>query len=227
VKPYYKKGGITIYHGDCREVLPCLPKVDLVLTDPPYAKKYLECWDALGIIGEQCLADGCFLVTLLGHYQLDYVVKVLSDHLDYHWVAMMPNNFQPLMHGFNFKVCWKPALIYTRGKPRAHGVMMDNFGLTRSRDKAWRESQSLHPWGQAESSVFTPLDCLSEVGEVVLDPFMGSGTTLVAAKQLGRRAIGIEVEKEHCESAVCRLERVKVFNNLSEDRSLQRPLFVS
>jgi len=64
VKPYYDDGnGIVIYHGDCREILPTLPKVDLVLTDPPYPKEYDHVWDALAG-ASVAMKDGAHLLTL-------------------------------------------------------------------------------------------------------------------------------------------------------------------
>jgi site-specific DNA-methyltransferase (adenine-specific) len=204
IRPYYSHAGIVIYHGDCRDILPHVT-ADVVVTDPPYKQEFSHVWDALGRIGLSALRDGGFLVTLLGHYQLSSVIHTLDKYLTYHWCAMLPNNCQPIMHGWNIKVCWKPVLIYSKGKPRHHDLMLDDFGRTRGSDSSWRDAQHGHIWGQAESSVFEPISRLSDEGETILDPFMGSGTTLVAAKQLGRKAIGIEIEERYCEIAVKRL----------------------
>jgi len=117
MKPYYQDDYCTIYHGDCREILPSLPKVDLVLTDPPYG--------------------------------------------------------------------WKTKLYGDSSNTRSR--------LTK-----------VHP---TQKPVALMAWCISIAKNppLILDPFMGSGTTLRAAKDLGRKAIGIEIEEKYCEIAAKRL----------------------
>lgn len=206
---YYEHAGITIYHGDCQELSAIIPResVQLVITDPPYSKAFMYCWECLGLLSSIALMVGGFLVTLLGHYQLSSVVTILDHYLKYHWCAMLPNNNQPIMHGWNIKVCWKPILIYSKGLPRSHELMADDFGKVKSSSESWRIGKNCHPWGQAESSAFEPIMRLTREGETVLDPFCGSGTSLVVAKFLGRRAIGVEIEEKYCEMAAKRLSQ--------------------
>ena len=85
MKPYYndEAAGITIYHGDCREVLPTLDPVDLVLTDPPYPKEFDYVWDILAGAAD-VMRDGANLFTYCGHYQLPLVLNALSRTLRYH-----------------------------------------------------------------------------------------------------------------------------------------------
>jgi site-specific DNA-methyltransferase (adenine-specific) len=207
-KPFYSHDGIVIYHGDCRDILPDLPKVDLVLTDPPYPKAYDHVWDILADFAPPLMEEGSSLITLCGHYQLKRVMDALSRQLSYHWIAILPNQNQPIQHGWNIKCCFKPILWFTKGKPAHHELMVDNFSL-KSRGK-W-DARLLHKWGQDIASVAEPLRWLLPDDGVVLDPFMGSGTTLRAAKDLRRKAIGIEIEEKYCEIAAKRLEQ-EVFN---------------
>lgn len=86
--PYYEHKGIVIYHGDCREILPRLPKVDLVLTDPPYPREYDHVWDVFRDLVPDAMADESFLCTLLGHYQLPRVVSCCGHRLEYFWAAV-------------------------------------------------------------------------------------------------------------------------------------------
>lgn len=206
------RDGVTLFHGDCREVLPQLPKVDLVLTDPPYPKEFDAVWDYLAS-AVVAMKPNTFLVTFLGHYQLPRVMDALSQTLRYYWAAMLPNNNQPIMHGFSVKCCWKPCLIYANGSPKPQRIWFDNFSL-RTCTKAWKTSQTFHKWGQAESLSFEPLDAFSPVGATVLDPFCGGGTNLIACKNHNRRAVGIELEERYCEVAAERLRQsVLQFND--------------
>jgi site-specific DNA-methyltransferase (adenine-specific) len=199
MKPYYEHAGVTIYHGDCREVLPTLPVADLVLTDPPYGiaavwkggvgsgwgKASAEAdvrnaWDAAAPDADllsACVAAGREAVVWGGNY-----------------FALPPS---------------RGWLVWT--KPER------NFSLSEA-ELAWTTRDAvIRVWDGVRSDVGRehptqkPLGlmswCLSffPKADTILDPFMGSGTTLVAAKNLGRRAIGIEIEERYCEIAAKRL----------------------
>ena len=201
MKPYYQDDAVTIYLGDCREVLPTLGPVDLVLTDPPYPREFDHVWDILADIVPLAMKDGASLLTFLGHYQLPRVVAALDRHLTYRWLCIVENTgSQPIMHGWNIKVCFKPLLWYTKGSPPPYGLVRDNFSIKRG---TFAEAKRLHGWGQA--IIQEPILLLSEPAATILDPFMGSGTTLRAAKDLGRKAIGIEIEERYCEIAAKRM----------------------
>jgi len=196
--PYYKQDGITIYHGDCREILPTLVKADVVLTDPPY-----------GILAEKGSS-----ATKSGGWTVDEVAwdiapeRELIDHIrasadiQFIWGGChlpLPPTYGYLVwdkqiDGMTFgevEMCWTNQ----RFAPRIFRFRVAGF------DKRGR----VHPTQKPEALM---LWCLSFApGNVVLDPFMGSGTTLVAAKRLGRTAIGIEREEKYCEVAVKRLQQ--------------------
>ena len=204
MSPYYQDDAVTIYCGDCREILPQLPKVELVLTDPPYPKEYSHVWDVFKEIVPGAMKDDSFLVTLLGHYQLPLVVSCCGHRLEYFWTACLPNTLCPIMHGFKVKVNWKPALIYRKGKAQPRGIWRDKFGSRQSDNAA---AKAGHVWGQAYGFMVEPLVAFSSLGELVLDPFLGGGTTLRAAKDHGRKAIGIEIEERYCEIAAKRMSQ--------------------
>lgn len=205
MKSYYQDDDVRIYHGNCRELMKSIGKVDLIVTDPPYPKKYVQVWEDLGYVAKNCLKDGGFLVTLLGHYNLPYVIETLNKFLNYVWIAMLPNLNQRILHGYGVKVCWKPILIYSNGKARKHEIMTDDFSKLKKDGVSW-EYAKVHKWGQTILYAITPILKLSSSGDIVLDPFMGSGTTLRAAKDLGRFAIGCDIEKKYCDMAVKRLQ---------------------
>jgi len=193
---------VTLVQGDCLDVLRSLPDgcVDAVVTDPPYPKEFDHVWDILADLAPRVLRPGGHLVTLLGHYQLPRVMDALRRTLTYRWVCSLRNaeGINPIMHGFCVKVNWKPALWFTNGPPGRHDIMDDE--LSRG-GKKW--AKALHDWNQPV--VFGPIVKLVPPGGLVLDPFMGSGTTGIACVQTGRRFVGVEINPAHFATAKQRL----------------------
>jgi DNA modification methylase len=209
--PYYEHAGITIYHGDCREILPTLPKVDAVITDPPYGISYKS--GMTGHDGGTALAgiegDGDTLLR-------DLIVAAFPDVpmlVFGSWKQPRPALTKAVLiwekgdHvGMgDLSMPWKPNTeeVYVLGSRfaghRGSSVLRYNAPVT------WNSAA----FGRAHAHQ-KPLDLMQDlisktVGQTILDPFMGSGTTLVAAKNLGRKAIGIEIEEKYCEIAAKRL----------------------
>ena len=207
-KPYYEEPGITIYHGDCREILPHLPKVDLVLTDPPYG------------IGE----DG----GLKARYRMgDGRTKGIIKHEKMEWDTTRPPKdvfdsmlgIAPIVMicGGNYFADLLPASPgWLYWDKRMGGDFSDGELIYTNRDAGLR-SFTMHPFEglrggkDRQHPTQKPTElmkwCISFApnAHTILDPFMGSGTTLRAAKDLGRKCIGIEIEEKYCEIAARRL----------------------
>ena len=203
MKPYFSKDGQTIYHGDCRDILPQLPKVDLVLTDPPYAidynyASYEDSSDALDLLVDD-------VIPVLRQKS---AVVFLSSGVQNMWKYPEPDwvlawTYWPgqilCKWGFN---AWQPILVYG-----ADPYLKNRKG---GRDdcihKPGKREDTGHPCTKPLGAWIRLLNRGSVfLKDIILDPFMGSGTTLVAAKQLGRKAIGIEIEEKYCEIAAKRL----------------------
>ncbi len=199
MKPYYDDGkGIVIYHGDCREVLPAV-KADLVFADPPYGVgkagwdgEFPTEWLALAAAAaEKSLAITPGIVNLLS------VPRVLGEHA-YRW-AMSVRVVNALVRGAMGFGNWIPCLVYARDGVSIYSCAQDATEI------AIRGAMPDHPSPKPIDAMRWFLSRLP--GESVVDPFMGSGTTLVAAKERGRRAIGIEIEERYCEIAARRLSQ--------------------
>jgi len=231
MKPYYEHGGITIYHGDCREVMPGLGKVDLVLTDPPYQNivggvAYSNAgvtsvrvptvtvgqeWDSsMGWLSPAWIlaTKGCLI--FCSQFDLAEVASALPRSnraavITWHksnapWPSRnVPRFSTEFVCAFRKKesgLDWK-ALRTT---------LIDVPGL---QSGCMATERIVDAVGKAEHPTQKPVAVvrwlLSIGGETVLDPFMGSGTTLRAAKDMGRKAIGIEIEERYCEIAAKRL----------------------
>lgn len=225
VKPYYAddKAGIYIIHGDCREILPQLPKVDLVLTDPPYGINTKS--DGMGKLNPW--ADLCN-ASLWYELWLNECRARLTDAgacwTFLNWRSLP--TFQKASCGIQWPIdsllVWDKCWIGpggTRGLRPSYELValwgMPDFSIAdRSIPDIRRSKWSSHkPSGHPAEK---PLDLFKWIasisgGGAILDPFMGSGTTLRAAKDLGRKAIGIEIEERYCEMAANRLRQEVMF----------------
>lgn len=199
--PYYSDDAVTIYHGDCAEVMAEMPdaSVDLILTDPPYPREFEYLYVVLADSAARLLKPGKSLLTLLGHYQLPTVIDAFDGKLRYNWLCIQRNTTWPRMFGARAIAHFKPLLWYTQGPIEQGAPVNDEVTYV---TKGIRTVKAMHQWGQPP--LYQPIMRLTEPGDLILDPFMGSGTNLYVAKDLGRKAIGIEIEERYCEIAARR-----------------------
>ena len=204
--PYYDHAGIVIYCGDCREILPHLPKVDCVITDPPYgigstSHRPLSRWYGYDISGNNDTSMRDFLIA----WNMGPMLMFDSARHD------APEGTRCTLIwdkggsvGFNgdntlpWKSTYEPIRVV--GSPFIGGRIHESV----LHYPASGFSRPMHPH---EKPVDLLLHLVACTQGTILDPFMGSGTTLVAAKNLGRKAIGIEICREYCDIAIRRLEQ--------------------
>ena len=208
-KSYYSHAGQTIYHGDCRDILPLLPKVDLVLTDPPYnvGKNYGTWDDNMDASAYESFIQQVISLTYDVPHQAwivpRYKVALFLAHLPrlQHLVIITRRASGPFRQGWSDQF----ETVVTVGKPmRCVSDLWDDIRLV-GEGYFFREERYGHPGYTPYPIMARCVDLLSEPAQMVLDPFAGTGTTLVAAKLLGRRGIGIEIEERYCEIAANRL----------------------
>ena len=199
--PYYEQDGITIFHADCREVIPSLKDITLVLTDPPYDESGTQLVREISAPIADAMVVGGSLVSLCGHHQLPEVLLALSPHLRYWWIAGMWHQSLVRFPGKWVTVRWKPAIWFVKERRKQGDTNTPVDMLSAAQDKRY------HEWGQDAAWFSHWLSALAQGDEVVLDPFMGAGTTLCAAKDLGLKAVGVEIEERYCEIAAKRLQQ--------------------
>lgn len=209
MKPYYQDDAVTIYHGDCREIMPTLPKVDLVLTDPPYLAKDIGVNKMKGLIGGNltperyaslCKAWFKLASSLSKRIVFTPGIKHLWEYPPATWVACWNKPGAVSFSVFGGYSAWEPILVYGKlGK--GCRIPLDVLTFTPSSFGPRPE----HPCPKNMKMWSTLMSMISITGETILDPFMGSGTTLRAAKDLGRNATGIEIEEKYCEIAAKRM----------------------
>jgi site-specific DNA-methyltransferase (adenine-specific) len=207
MKPYYEQDGVTIYHGDCREVLPALDKVEAVITDPVWP-------EPLAILtgAHEPHALMGYVATWAAARARRLVVQV-SVTTDPRWFCLVPASL-PFQRSLLLEYA-RPAYrgrhlsgdcAYVFGDCPASGKGKHILpGRTMATDSRDNRHANGHPTPRKLQHLKWLVKWWSE--RDVLDPFKGSGTTLRAAKDLGRTAIGIEIEERYCEIAARRLDQ--------------------
>ena len=200
--PYYHDpdAGMTIYHGDCRDILPHLEPVDLVLTDPPYG---------IASIWKGGSNHGWGKATAEAGLRNEWD-KPLDQSFARSLCFIAPKaiiwggNYYEFPPRRGWLVWNKPERNFTLAEAELAWTNID--GVIRVFDCPRSDIGRQHP---TQKPLKLMKWCIEKVpdAQIILDPFMGSGTTLVAAKQLGRKAVGIEIEERYCEIAVERLKQ--------------------
>lgn len=230
--PYYSEDGITIYNADCRDIVSEIGNIDLCLTDPPYPNMkggHAITFDmGVGKLHRPSKTVGVPWgddISILGEY-FKLCLGGMLVFCSFHSLCSVPSI-----------VGKEPCLLSTRHKPNATPSMFNapqfstEFIWAFRKEKSnlnWKSLKSLYEQnklnagcmatericdenGKSRHPTQKPINLILKLmeigGETILDPFMGSGTTLRAAKDLGRKAIGIEINKDYCEIAVERLRQ--------------------
>lgn len=241
MKPYYESGGITIYYGDCLEILKSLPddSVGAALTDPPWEltgealtihgagvaperqkSKTLKrgavgAWSPAPLLELQRVVSGDRFI-LTGYKELAKTCEI-SDPLRGVFVWHKPNGTPAVFYPAKIDVSY---IVWTGKKSALYGhqywksmVFSYSFpaaGCMASERYVDDTGKAIHPC-QGPVSLYLDLLRPLPAEQTVLDPFMGTGTTLRAAKDLGRKAIGIDVNERYCELAAKRMAQEVLF----------------
>jgi DNA modification methylase len=202
-------GGATLYLGDCRDILPTLPKVDAVITDPPYGVEY------------QTGMGGKFKgVTILGDESVSVRDEVIAalDGVRGLWFGSWK---MPKPHSTKQTLVWDKGDHVGMGdlslpwRPNTEEIYVIGAGFEGHRGSSVIRFNAPSPNFTPDHERYHPTEkpvglieiLLSKTpGDVVVDPFMGSGTTGVACMNLGRQFIGIEREPKYFDIACRRIE---------------------
>ena len=165
-----------------------LPQVDLIYTDPPYSREEaIPCYESLAIIAPQLLVRGGSLLTIVPHYLIPECTRILGQNLKYRWQYIMNQEAgnHPRM-AMGIEILYKPMLHYVQeAYPSGRGFLKDMIYIP-------EKQKDMHKWQQHEAWVEYYLCKLTKPGDIVLDPYMGTGTVGVVAKRNGRNFVGID-----------------------------------
>ena len=203
MKPYFEEGGITIYCGDCREIMPNLSQGMIVVTDQPYGTGWTRGGQSHGVF--------------ISRYE-----RPEWDNWSLEWLQFLPHYkrlvaFVPIPRREEFcNALDRPTIVYYRKtNVRPQSVDWEPIVISPAIYRpeipiktCYNGDAPLHPCQKPlELMKWLIAYVAADKSDVILDPFMGSGTTLRAAKDMGCKAIGIEIEERYCEVAADRLRQ--------------------
>ena len=219
--PYYQDDYVTIYHGDCREIVPTLGRFDLLLTDPPYGIGYVHgkgggclarstLFAGFAIYGDDEPFDPTWLLAL-GLPTILWGANHYADRLPLSrgWLVWDKRGGMSSNDQSDCELAWTNVLTVIRLRTQVWN------GMITSGEQ--RGKRRVHP---TQKPVELMTWCIGLAGDVhtILDPFAGSGTTGRAAKDLGRKAVLIEREERYCEIAAKRMAQ-EVFDFGTQERA--------
>lgn len=255
MKPYYQDSSVTIYHGDCRDILPDLASVAVCVTDPPYSehvhKKSRAGGRELGGSELGGSESGRSIGSPANYSRsVDFGFESLTEELRRFaadQIALLVKRWALVFSDVESSYLWRTDLVdvgmdyvrtgawvkkgatpqFTGDRPAvgfeaitivhqpgkkhwsgggSHAVWSFPIALDRG-----GTSPRHHPTEKPLALMTRLVSLFTDPGETILDPFMVSGTTLRAAKDLGRKAIGIELEEKYCEVAARRMAQECLF----------------
>jgi DNA modification methylase len=220
---------IKLYVGDALKLANKHIKdesIDCIVSDPPYSKDALKCFNKLGEISERVLKPSGFCCFYSGKLYLDEVFRIMSKHLNYYWQIILLHHGK-IGTGFNpdtvqarkVDTFYKSILIFQKPPIKRTSEYFDDV------IKGSGIEKSLHPWQQSEKELHQVVDKFSEIGSTILDPFNGAGTTGVVAKKLGRKYIGFDIDADCIKESKIRIRNL--VNVESEIKSKKRKVIKS
>ncbi len=208
--PYIEETGlddIEILHGEFQEVL--APRiadksVDLFLTDPPYAKgpETLKLWDDLGAFAARALKPDGFLVSYMGTDHTEVEKDKIRKSIPWWWTVIITHQESDPSFERRYQRNYKPVGVFGRVKDR-----LLKRPVMRSLRKGKGSDKTYHDWGQPVEEAERFIQELTEPGELVVDPFLGGGTTAVAALKTGRKCMAAEKDERYYRVSVDRVIR--------------------
>jgi DNA modification methylase len=178
-------------HGDLFTGYTIIPKgsIDVIITDPPYPKEYLEYWKKLSQIASELLKPSGFLISYAPQYYLDRVMRDLGSAENMNWwcqIIMTHDRARSTLFPRKEICGYKPILVFQKSPiTKPYKSFVDII-------KGSGREKGLHEWQQSEAELTPLLETFTQPGDVVFDPFVGSGTTIAAAVKNGRKGIGFD-----------------------------------
>ncbi len=207
LKDYANMIKLTFHTASAAQLLDILEpnSIDVILTDPPYEREFLPVYEDLAKLAAHALKPGGSLVVMVGQSYLPDVVELMAPHMRYHWTLcyLTPGGQAVQLWQRNVNTFWKPVLWYVKGE--YNGKWLGDVARSNVNDNDKR----FHHWGQSESGMADLFDRVANQGDVILDPFLGGGTTGVVAVSLGHEFIGADIDPTIVETARQRIQEAR------------------
>ena len=220
---YFQANNGILYYTDCLSLMKKFPEksIDLILTDPPFGLEHKkQIWDKIDFLSftKKWVNIGIRLLNSKGKLAMYYPKKklillkeILEDFKECKWdIVIQCKNFGQYRKTYDYIDSWSPILVIHKGfkKIKERFKLRRNWFIVNTANtskKSENNPRNFHPSAKDVSAFEFLLCLLSNEGDVVLDPFLGSGTTAIACERLNRRWIGIEINEAFCEVAKQRI----------------------
>lgn len=197
---------LKLFCADIRDGLPQIAdnSVDVIITDPPYSKEYLPLYADLSKVASRILKDGGSLVCMVGQSYLPEVINKLSQFLTYHWTMcyLTPGGQSPQLFQKKVNSFWKPVLWFVKGKYQGDWLGDVLKSPINNNDKRF------HEWGQSVGGMTDIVERFTDPNQLIVDPFLGGGTTGIAAVIKGRKFIGVDINQSCLDTTEKRIAEV-------------------
>lgn len=191
-----------IYHDSFIDTKIEHNSIDVIITDPPYPKEFLYLYDQLSVFASLVLKKGGSLICMVGQSYLPEIMQSLNIGLNYYWTGcyLTPGQSPNLWHK-RVNTQWKPILWFVKGEYKGDCIN-DIF-------RSDRNDKNYHMWGQSEAGMADLIEKFSDPGQLILDPFLGGGTTGSVALKMNRKFIGIDIDEEAIKTSKERLHNAQ------------------
>lgn len=194
-RPWISPDECGIYQTDFRELDVADDSIALIFTDPPYARSDADLYGDLAEFAKRVLMPGGSLIAYSGQTSLPKILADMSKHLRFWWLCGCYHSGNPTrMTELGIINHWKPLIWLVKDTRRDRMTFVDDVVSGGS-------EKTDHDWQQAQSEAEYFIDFLTISGEMVFDPFVGSGTTCIAARKLGRNWIGCDTDPDAVQKA--------------------------
>ena len=195
---------MTLAQADIRHLPLPAESIDMIFTDPPYGKATLLCYEWLAQEAARVLRPGGFVLAMCGGYELNKIIRMMDEHLIFYWeLHVFMSDVGSVIWPRRVIARNKAILAYSNGEGLARCNVLSGI-LGGGNDKRY------HHWGQDVESARYYIDCFSKGGDLVLDPFLGSGTTAIACELIGRRWLGFDIDPSAIAVSAARLRDAEI-----------------
>jgi site-specific DNA-methyltransferase (adenine-specific) len=192
--------------GDFEEVFKDIEdgSIDCIITDPPYPYEFIDCWSKLSRFSKRVLKPNGYCIAYSGHIHLPEVMNRMGEHLTYYWTFnLIHTGNTALVQGRNVFSGWKPILVYQNGFSKNKNLIDDCIQGTGT-------EKSHHIWQQATNELKHLIDGFTKPNDTIIEPFAGSGTTIIACLENNRNVLGAEIDEKTFNIAK---QRIDEYNN--------------
>lgn len=178
--------------------------VDFIITDPPYPREYIPLYGDLSKFAARVLKPNGSLIVMCGQSYLPEVISQLSEAMTYHWcmVYLTQGGQSPQLFHKRVNTFWKPLLWFVKDEYKGDYIGDVLKSPPNDNDKRF------HEWGQSLGGMKDIIERFTNPGDVILDPFLGGGTTGAAAVSMNRKFIGVDIEQKNVDISMERIKEV-------------------